>query len=92
VSLGSRLDKLSERPGAPTHGRLKHGCRRFAGAATLVDVRPLSGTPGYEQFLLAAQDPKHPEHEAVLEWYGDTFDPGEFDIAQINRRLQRIKL
>jgi hypothetical protein len=38
------------------------------------------GPWGYADFLKAIRDPKHPEHEDMLEWAGDGFDPEEFDV------------
>ncbi len=41
------------------------------------------GTPGFEAFLEAVTDPRHPEHEDATEWhqgcYGKPFDPDEID-------------
>ncbi len=35
----------------------------------------VGGFPGYEQFLEAMADPKHPEHAHLKDWYGGNFDP-----------------
>lgn len=41
------------------------------------------GTPGFEAFLEAIANPKHPEHKDATEWhqgcYGKTFDPQTID-------------
>lgn len=53
----------------------------------------VGGTPGYEDFLAALADPNHPEHEAMLEWYGDDgFDPTAFDGDRVNQWLKRMKV
>jgi hypothetical protein len=49
------------------------------------------GVPGYENFLQALRDPKHEEHDAMLEWVGGHFDPKGFDLERVNRLLQRMK-
>ncbi len=49
------------------------------------------GVWGYEDFLKAIQNPRHPEHKEMLEWIGSEFDPEEFDIEEINRALQKIR-
>lgn len=36
---------------------------------------------------LLIQDPKHEEHEQMLEWVGGDFDAGAFDVDGLNRRL-----
>ncbi len=51
----------------------------------------VGGTYGYEQFVEAMRDPKHPEHEAMLDWYGDEFDPEEFDVQAVAKRLAKLK-
>jgi hypothetical protein len=30
------------------------------------------------------KDPKHPEHEDMMEWAGKDFDPAAFDAAEVN--------
>lgn len=49
------------------------------------------GIWGYADFLQAIQDPKHPEHQSMLEWIGGEFDPEEFDLAETNRQLKHIR-
>ena len=44
------------------------------------------GPPGYVNYLEAIADPKHPEHEEMLEWSG-AFDPEAFSIEEVNRIL-----
>jgi hypothetical protein len=51
------------------------------------DVGSLSG---FEDFLEAMADPKHPEHQATATWYGGPFDPVDIDEARINDRLSVI--
>jgi hypothetical protein len=48
----------------------------------------IGGIWGYYSFLEAIQDPKHPEHEDMLEWVGDSFDPNEFDVESVNQQLK----
>ena len=36
-------------------------------------------------FLEAIKDPKHPEHEDMMEWAGRDFDPAAFDVQAVNR-------
>ena len=37
------------------------------------------GVHGYEEFLKAIANPRHPEHRSMLEWAGGTYDPDAFD-------------
>ena len=50
------------------------------------------GIWGYSDFLDSIQDPKHEEHESMLEWVGGKFDPDEFDMNFINKILNDLKL
>jgi hypothetical protein len=49
------------------------------------------GAWGYAGFVEAIQNPKHPEHEDMMEWIGDSFDPEAFDLEKVNRALRRIR-
>lgn len=50
------------------------------------------GTGGYEDFLAAIRDPKHPEHKTFLRWIGGAFDPEELSLKDINEALKDTKL
>ena len=45
----------------------------------------VGGIPGYNRFLLAIGDPNHPDHDEMVEWGGDDFDPARFDVQAVNR-------
>jgi len=47
---------------------------------------------GYAHLLEAIADPAHEEHEELLEWIGDDFDPERFDQEAVNAVLERIPL
>jgi hypothetical protein len=51
----------------------------------------VGGAPGYEEFLEAIADPDHSEHEELKAWIGRPFDPTEFDLAEVNRRLTQTE-
>lgn len=47
-----------------------------------------SGGPyGYAELLKVIRNPSHPEHEDMLEWLGDEFDPAYFDLEDVNQQL-----
>ncbi|MFZ2385490.1 MAG: plasmid pRiA4b ORF-3 family protein [Candidatus Omnitrophota bacterium] len=48
------------------------------------------GPRGYEDFLKAIRNRRHPEHKHMLEWIGGEFDPEEFDLEGINDDLKDI--
>jgi hypothetical protein len=50
----------------------------------------VGGIWGYEEFLQAVRDPKHPEHEAMLEWVGGAFNPDAFDRQAVNEQLAHL--
>ncbi len=72
----------------PADPKLKYPfCLKGRRACPPEDV---GGIWGFKEFLEAMQDPKHKDHESYLEWWGETYDPEEFDLDEINRELQNI--
>lgn len=61
------------------------------GMAPLEDV---GGPPGWEDFVAAVSDPRHPDHAERRSWAGlapgQSFDPTAFDLAAVNRQLRRL--
>jgi len=49
------------------------------------------GIWGYEELLAAIRDPQNPEHEEMLEWVGDDFDPEAFDLDAVNAELRQLR-
>lgn len=47
----------------------------------------VGGIWGYQDFLIAINNPTHPEHREMLEWVGGAFDPAAFDLADVNLGL-----
>ena len=47
----------------------------------------VGGAWGYEEFLEKIRNPKHPEHEEMLEWCGGSFDSEAFDAYTLNLRF-----
>jgi len=51
----------------------------------------VGGPPGYEGFLRALADPRHPSHAVMSEWNGGVdFDPTAIDAAAIAGDLQAL--
>lgn len=50
------------------------------------------GVGGYDDLLLVLEDPKHEEHEEMLEWLGDTFNPEAFNAAHVNEQLRQLAM
>jgi hypothetical protein len=48
------------------------------------------GTSGYEELLEVLADPRHEEHASMKKWVGKKFAPESFDLAAVNRALQKI--
>jgi hypothetical protein len=48
------------------------------------------GVWGYANLLAALADPAHPEHGALLEWVGGSFEPERCDLNGINWQLQKF--
>ncbi|MEX2130149.1 MAG: plasmid pRiA4b ORF-3 family protein [Pseudohongiellaceae bacterium] len=47
----------------------------------------VGGVYGYARFLDIYKDKRHPEHDEMVEWAGEYFDPEEFDIESVNSML-----
>ena len=50
----------------------------------------VGGIGGYEEFVKAIRNRRHPEHSSWLEWVGGSFDPEKFDLEAVNQALQKI--
>jgi hypothetical protein len=46
------------------------------------------GIWGYPDFLEAISNHKHSDHERINEWIGDTFDPEQFSVDEVNKELR----
>ena len=49
------------------------------------------GLAGYYVMLQAIRDPRHEQHQELLEWAGESYDPESFSREQVNRALQKMK-
>lgn len=49
------------------------------------------GIWGYESLLEIIRDPEDSEHEEMLEWLGEGFDPEEFELDAVNQGLERLR-
>lgn len=47
----------------------------------------VGGPPGYERFLTALANPKHPEHAQLCDWAPPHFDAERFDVQAVNHAL-----
>ena len=72
------LEKIIRRPPSERYPVVVAGRR----ACPPEDVGGLSG---YYHFLEAVKDAKHPDHEEMVEWAGEGFDPAAFDMQAVNR-------
>jgi pRiA4b ORF-3-like protein len=51
----------------------------------------VGGIGGYEPFLKAIANRRHPEHKRYLEWIGGYFDSEAFDLETVNRKLSMLR-
>jgi hypothetical protein len=49
------------------------------------------GIPGFYRLLEVIGDPRHEDHEELLDWLGDDFDPEAFSVDEVNRRLAPLQ-
>jgi len=48
----------------------------------------VGGPPGFEEFLKAWGNPKHPRHKARRTWAGPAYDPEAFDIETTEKAIR----
>lgn len=77
------IETTTDADPAPDYPRFIDGSRR----APPEDV---GGIPGFERFLDAMANPRHPERRGLLQWYGRPFKPDDIDLPEINSRISRI--
>lgn len=63
---------------------------RLLAASGRCPPEDVGGPWGYQEFLEALADPRHERHEEMVEWWGDSFDPGDIDIDAIGAQLLRL--
>ena len=67
---------------------------RYLAGARRAPPEDVGGVPGFDQFLEAIADPKHPEHRQATGWhrecYGEDFDPGRIDELAAKLRIGEI--
>ncbi len=61
---------------------------RCIGGARACPPEDCGGVWGYVDFLKAVQNPRHKEHDEMLEWVGGEFDPEAFDADNVNKQLR----
>ena len=61
---------------------------RCTGGERACPPEDCGGFPGYFNLLEAIADPKHPEHNEMLEWIGEEWDPEAFDLDAVNKSLR----
>lgn len=49
------------------------------------------GPPGFEAFLESMADEDHEEHESMMDWYGEPFDPDDMELPAVEAMLWRIR-
>ena len=49
------------------------------------------GPPGFQEFLAALSNRRHPEHRTMREWYGGTFDRDDFSVGEVNEQLRKLR-
>lgn len=59
------------------------------GGARACPPEDCGGPAGYEHLIDAWGDPDDAEHDDVVEAMGEDWDPDAFDLAEVDRRLER---
>lgn len=78
VTIEKRLDANADDPPV-----------RLLGGENACPPEDCGGPWGYAELCAALSDPTHPEHEEMLEWVGDEFDPKAFDMEASTKQIAR---
>jgi len=68
-----------------------NGLKARHSLAAMLSAREHERREGYDEFLSAMRDHRHPDHKMWREWWGGKFDPEAFDLDEINQALRRVK-
>lgn len=49
------------------------------------------GTNGYAELLETLADPSHPEHDHMIQWAPDGFDPEAFDVHAHDAAVRKVR-
>jgi hypothetical protein len=49
------------------------------------------GIPGFYNLLEAVSDPEHEQHDDLIEWLGNGFDPEAFSVDEVNKHLTPLQ-
>lgn len=60
------------------------------GGALKCPPEDCGGIGGFYNFLAILSDKKHMEYKETKEWFGSKFNPTEFDLVKVNKKLKNI--
>lgn len=63
---------------------------RILDGARACPPEDVGGAAGYAAFLETVKDPMDPDHAAMLEWVGGSWDPERFDRKSLQRHLTAV--
>jgi hypothetical protein len=79
-----KVEKVSAPVSGTKYPRLTDGAR----ACPPEDV---GGVPGFMNLVEALADPSHEQHEELLDWVGEKFDPERFDLKAADRAVAKVR-
>ena len=63
---------------------------RFVDGQWRTPPEDVGGPPGFELFLEAMDDITHEDHDTLLDWYGQDFDPTDIETEIVKIQLDRL--
>lgn len=60
------------------------------GGARACPPEDVGGLPGYLEFIKIISNPRLPEYEEKIDWYGGEYDPEDFELEFVNEDLEDI--
>jgi hypothetical protein len=65
-------------------------CPKLLSAEGRCPPADIGGPSGYETYLRAIADPRHPHHETMLAWDDSNFDPHKVDVMMLRNNLASL--
>lgn len=63
---------------------------RFVAGARRAPPEDVGGITGFEEFLEAMADPEHEQHQLMLDWQGELFDPEDIEERWISMIIENF--
>jgi hypothetical protein len=68
----------------------KYEYPRFVEGERRAPPEDVGGVPGFEEFLEAMEQKRHPERKRMIDWYGKPFDASDLGLEEVRQRFAKL--